>query len=461
MDVGNAQATCQAPSGIPVVKDEYPTVLPKPVSTDTNKEESSLNATSPERHDFDRKEWNRSRIDEVQEVLTLGTSQGTPLFDTLNEEKQNTDCIDTNIKSDLTQTNIMTNKHTHNKVDAHENSIPLNVFTSGKENVMKEAQFEFGGFPTTEPISVSMSGALKRMDYQRHTDHVFKDDRDISNRESSTKAGINVNITIGKQGIRKKLQGKRNCVLCNLSFDSESGYKKHYLNMHRIKSCSYCSKTFKNMLSHKKHYESVHKKINCEKCNEVLNGNIEMRKHLNLHKNNGGSSECVCSVCGQKCKGKWKLKEHLYKSHDHIDEGLHHCADCKLIFQSKTKFERHLECLRHQDSEASIKQKIFICNLCGYKTAQKRAFSFHLLRKHNQMEDGVLSCDICKMTFTLKHAYKKHMECHRNSSFKCNQCPEILKDFKSLRKHQIATHRKRYCPECPQIFKTDHEVKVS
>ena len=288
------------------------------------------------------------------------------------------------------------------------------------------------------------------------------------------KPDISVVIKSGKPRKGNKHQGKSNCAICNLSFDSQCDYRKHYKNIHMVN----CQKTVSARQLYKKRSKKVLKTITCEQCNEVLKGNIEIRKHLKLHRKEVGSCEYVCSMCGQKCQGKWKLQEHMYKFHGHIDQDLHHCGECKLIFQSKIKFEKHLECCkssnfecrnclhkfsnyldfkRHQDSRTCAS---FICNLCGFKTKEKCYLRTHLLKKHNHVEDGTFYCDICKKTFTLKKCFEDHMECHRNSGFKCNHCPQTFEDYHKLRSHQN-THRRHCCPECSLVFTASHQLRVS
>ena len=125
------------------------------------------------------------------------------------------------------------------------------------------------------------------------------------------------------------------------------------------------------------------------------------------------------------------------------------CKNCLKKFSSFPSLRKHKynNCIN------------FVCSLCGFTSKGKYHLNLHLLRVHNQIEDGVLHCDICKMTFQKKGSFEKHMECHRTSSFKCNHCPQTFGDHISLNKHLI-THRRHRCTKCPMVFHHSYDLKV-
>ncbi len=453
---------CQTP-GLPIIaKDEFSTLLQTSKSSDT-KQDSYWNSAVTTGHENTKKGNNPHRGVTV-DVFASGSLQETHLFDGLNEHKENTtespEYGQTDTKQDFGQTNF----HSANKTDAPK-SILLEVLTAGKENAIKDSQSKMDGLPSADPVINNKRVHNKVINHHKETDRAIKEDPDLTERDIPFKSGIDSKMNIKKGRKGNKPQGKRHCAHCNLSFDSHSDYRKHYWNIHRVKTCQYCSKVLKGKAEISRHQEKHSK---------------SRRAHLKANMKDAGPPECVCSMCGQKCQGKWNLQQHMYKTHCHIDQGLHHCGDCKLIFQSKIKFEKHLACCKGSNFEcknclqkfsdySSLKKHqgshkclSFICNLCGYKTQEKRYLQTHLMTKHNQVEEGTFYCDICKKTFTFKKWYENHMECHRNSSFKCTHCTQTFVDLRKLRSHQNHhfRNRRRSCQECSLVFKTDHELKV-
>ncbi len=453
---------CQTPGFPIIVKDEFPALLQSSKSSDT-KQDSYWNSADTNGYE-NTKKGNNSHRRAAVDFFASGSLQENLLPDVFNEHKTNTtespECGQTDTQQDFGQTNF----HSANITDAPK-SILLKVLTAGKENAMKDSQSKRAGLPSTDPVINTKRACNIVRDHQKETDQALKDDPDLIDRDMTSKSNIDVKINIKKSRKGNKHQGKRHCARCNLSFDLHSDYRKHYSNIHRVKTCQLCSKVLKGKAEISRHQEKHSK---------------SRRAHSKANGKDVGPSECVCSICGQKCQGKWNLQLHMYKTHDHIEQGLHHCRECKLIFNSKIRFEKHLACCKSSNFEcknclqkfsdySSLKKHqgshtclSFICNLCGYKTREKRYLQKHLMTKHNQVEDGIFYCDICKKPFTFKKWYENHMECHRNSSFKCTHCTQTFVDYNKLLSHKNLHfwHKRRSCQECSLVFKTDHELKV-
>ncbi len=192
------------------------------------------------------------------------------------------------------------------------------------------------------------------------------------------------------------IKGRHSCESCDLVFQSNSEYRKHYKQVHQVKGCPRCNKVFK--------------------------GAAEMKMHLKEHKmqtkSNKSCDEYKCHMCNKKCDSLLSLKNHRQSMHESL-----------------------------------------VCTLCGKRYSEKFGLDRHMFEAHDYLEPGMDACNICKLTFRLKKRFIDHMELHK-TGLKCNHCSEIFSDSKSLRCHREKEHTKRYCPHCPLTFKSDLEVKV-
>ncbi len=281
---------------------------------------------------------------------------------------------------------------------------------------------------------IAMPGAAKQEDTWMGNMHVTTDTKAIASTDAIFMENMKACVSIEK-GAQK--EGNQNgqlaiskkhiyCAKCNLQFPSHKDYSKHYSRVHRVKMCPHCHKVLKGSEEIKRHSE---RHAGCAmKQREIQRSKLKRdQKEARPLK----PLEYVCNICGLKFSQKHALQRHMSKEHNHLED---------------------------EHKEAHYLEKT-MCNLCGWTTSQARYLRTHMLRKHNQLEDGLRHCEICKMTFKLQKCFEKHMECHKNSNFKCNHCPQTFPDHKSLKKHQLI-HRRHYCTKCPAVMKTSHELKV-
>ena len=232
-------------------------------------------------------------------------------------------------------------------------------------------------------------------------------------------------------------QGQRQCVPCKIFFHGSMEYFKHYRQVHQVKSCSQCRK--------------------------VLKGSAEMKRHLKNHKI--PKRQHQCRPCKLFFPGRDEYNKHWSKEHQSRA-----CSQCSKVLKGSTEMKRHLE---HRETECQreatvkdVKQKFikqkFICTFCGHNYSDQRRLNLHLYEKHDYVEKGLQACKICKLTFTFKKSFLKHMKQHE-TGLKCKHCSETFSDENSLRNHNQKHYSKilRSCPECSFTCNYDTEFKVS
>ena len=125
---------------------------------------------------------------------------------------------------------------------------------------------------------------------------------------------------------------------------------------------------------------------------------------------------------------------------DHI-ENVHEgrtilCNSCGYVFRSKTNWNRHKR-ENHQSDNGS--------------------FTIYYEEKKSQklinFTGNSLACDVCHVSLEDNHMKRHHIdEIHRNRTFHCDKCPEVIHSYKNL-----ALHNRKH--QGNATFKANFEIK--
>ncbi len=137
-------------------------------------------------------------------------------------------------------------------------------------------------------------------------------------------------------------------------------------------------------------------------------------------------------------------------------------------FKKKRKpYRKNLQCKQCGEKcsdSASLKlhkktHSKFVCTICGTQCPKLSKLDRHMLKEHNQIQEGTQVCTACNLTFRTEKLFAENMERHK-TGLKCIHCPETFPSQKLLKNHQTIKHHRRYCKQCPLIFRNDIQIRV-
>ena len=208
------------------------------------------------------------------------------------------------------------------------------------------------------------------------------------------------------------------CNICDYSCSQKDFLKKHIESVHEKKKlfkCDICD--YSCFLKHdmKKHFESVHEKrkqFKCNICDYSCYHKCNMKKHVeSVHEK---KEPFQCDICDYKCYQKGSMTEHVESAHEKMKKSFN-CNTCKIIFQRKDKFEKHVN-IYH-------KEKWFPCELCEAHFGFKTLLIKHEMKNHDLK--GPFPCKFCKETFATNGERNLHqLRCKDPSKypFVCRIC---------------------------------------
>lgn len=170
------------------------------------------------------------------------------------------------------------------------------------------------------------------------------------------------------------------CEFCQKPFESKSLYLEHRTTHtgEKLYYCDECGRGF-GFVSAYNYHRKVHLREKglladkdqnslyhyCEHCGKRFTCPRIMRRHIKV-KHMGYSTECRCETCGEVCKNRDRLLEHVNKNHR--TDSRYQCQICEKRFGSKNMLDRHQ--IVHNDPQ-------FECKFCGKKVKKLESLKSH------------------------------------------------------------------------------------
>ncbi|KZT68405.1 hypothetical protein DAEQUDRAFT_727981 [Daedalea quercina L-15889] len=275
-------------------------------------------------------------------------------------------------------------------------------------------------FPTLESLvnhsSAQRHGAFKRTDYTSEssllgTSHaaatgVTANMVPATTNVNSATANAPVFVTEAVAGVFPSDAAIRHkCMICDLSFASESVLNNHYKTSFMHPSCKTCSISFQDKTELSQHLHGVHAADICP-CGVV----VKFDK-LSVHYQ-ASSSHPKCSKCRSAFKDGAALAEHENSAH------AEHCVRCDKWFSSQELLSQHFyECFKHP------------------------------------------RCIVCKMGFTGNEEYIEHLESAHESPVPIDPVSKMMPPTEETRSPSMA--HETACEQLTVTKTTDIEVENS
>ncbi|XP_013188706.1 zinc finger protein OZF isoform X2 [Amyelois transitella] len=281
-------------------------------------------------------------------------------------------------------------------------------------------------------------GTVKEEDYNDNffCDDISEDSKPLKN-DINNKGKLNDRYT--KKLLKRKKRSKTkeggkkhklehagkiapvHCLLCNKTFASSNGLKRHNVNTHTLVSL---------------------KSLQCNTCGKIFMSQDSLKLHVKSHSDIPQKIH-VCDVCGKNYRDKSALKRHL-KTHKENRERDYTCERCGQKFYSNASLANHVfrkhSCRR------------YICDMCNYPFTQKYNLIQHLLIHEGKK---LYTCEICQKAFRTQGTFTEHRRTHSGERpYACTYCPKSFISRRRLNDHHL-THtgeRPHKCIECNQSF---------
>ncbi|XP_055382311.1 zinc finger imprinted 3-like [Condylostylus longicornis] len=236
--------------------------------------------------------------------------------------------------------------------------------------------------------------------------------------------------------------------------------------------------------------------IQCEICPKVFaqisRYLLHLKKKHNIirepppkNRQKSADDKIICKLCGKSCGNRGAYVSHMQKKHENaeIEEPkLYECSICSKTFTQKMALTKHEEIHLPKDQrnlfpctqcnkkflneyllEAHIKivhlkERPFVCEVCGKGTTSKRSLEDHKL-VHTE---ATHKCELCSQLFKNIKRLKVHMKTHENFNVPCLICNLRLKNNQSLKEHMsIHTDVKNFkCPLCENAFRCRRNLRA-
>ena len=252
----------------------------------------------------------------------------------------------------------------------------------------------------------------------------------ISEGETKTKVSISIKKCEPKRSKASHFQ----CSICPEVFKLRKDLNLHMSKTHESK-CTFCSKEFDKIKDLWNHENTDHKNIPCDECGKTFKSPKYLRLHKKMHVLR------ACEFCG-----KMIVENHM-ASHINVMHGA-----------------------------VGKSAPTFTCEICPFKTTQKRYLREHKRTRHGPDKVGKkienYTCHICREIFPYsKFAERSYIQHYRSvhntecpeyedmEKFLCEQCPAIYFNKQSLKAHILKSHvngskisKQTTCKKCKITF---------
>ncbi len=254
-----------------------------------------------------------------------------------------------------------------------------------------------------------------------------------------------------------ELQHKREiiCPTCKKVFMKEWELERHLLVHSDVRAfpCRICPAAFKEARKLRRHENNVHKdtKLHCPKCDRVYSCQDSLQRHLAISHENAKIYKCT--DCPRQFQTQQSLRDHIRAVHE---KKMYECHRCNKKYCYRENLHRHV---------AVIHRNIRIkCTQCERTFQNKVLLTNHQQREH-MLNPTKYACLICNKKYFTRENLVEHMQHgHRQQTFKCTTCNQILSCKRSLEAHiekkHGETNRERFkCKVCYGKYKHVGELE--
>lgn len=298
-------------------------------------------------------------------------------------------------------------------------------------------------------------------------------------------------------------QNDFSCTLCNVTLNSNFALIRHMEKHHTNKDsksvsvyCKFCKIPFQDMEEFNDHMEKEHekaqikqikqtnndkstgKRFTCTVCKKSFDNASALASHQGWHKRGKfgkkvlnpkakGSSRIIqlpqipvsnpypCRSCPRTFVNETALQIHILETHRNINATLlsMNCNNCKISFDSKAAFDRHMQL--HEVVESQRQLKPYPCQYCNAGFTRSDTLNAHVKQHHKEFYNDIFKCTFCDRVFDKQNALTIHLKTHdrqrlsgeiaskpsgsKNVYF-CSICKLGFAIAKDLRQHVVTAH---------------------
>ncbi|CAC5380325.1 KRAB [Mytilus coruscus] len=193
------------------------------------------------------------------------------------------------------------------------------------------------------------------------------------------------------------------------------------------RQCQRCPKyapPFYSPSEYNKHLKEIHRTFPCTICPDkypVVPCDEEMTKNMKIETEDESfhdSSSAVTTL------------------NNTNDQPGYICCFCGKNIKTKSGHRRHE--ISHSDNDKKKRE----CHICNKTFVDNAHFLGHM---HTHMGYKPYKCEKCKLQYTYKATYKRHLKVCKTptaKTFKCSMCPQIFERKDVLSDHMIGKHKK-------------------
>nr|XP_029728043.1 zinc finger protein Xfin-like [Aedes albopictus] len=282
----------------------------------------------------------------------------------------------------------------------------------------------------------------------------------------------------------------KTCQECKAVFPSYRTKYHHMITEHTEPkyACKYCSKRFHFsacITRHLKIHEGPKANQKCSICSEQFDREEDKWQHMRkVH----GTAQYRCNECSETFMNFPQMKRHLQNRHGKdwtnrrytVIERRHrksvpnarspsaNPSEPKDNGAQSSDYEMDYASTRGEDSETARATKtqgiVHTCKDCGEQFASSKESYYHTLKKHR---DSLFKCSQCPSAFiALQNLARHEQEAHRIVLSKrvvektCSKCRLQFPNKSMKFKHMVAVHGATLfqCPQCPKVFIYKHTL---
>lgn len=171
------------------------------------------------------------------------------------------------------------------------------------------------------------------------------------------------------------------------------------------------------------------KRYKCQQCGFVFTNSSNLKRHTLIHQ----SMKYECSICHDKKRTKYDLKQHILNTHVPNEKHNYVCEVCLKVFNLASTLELHMK-----QHPSKIRYKCPFCDHVNYNHSSARA---HMRSSHNVLKtNSDFECRYCEEPFPDVDAIKEHLLTHSGLHAICGVCFKCYDDVSSLQLHIKLEH---------------------